>query len=140
MRSYNRPTKRYERPYHLYEGAKIKFYREKQRYTVKCTSKRFTICTKPLNVHKTVLYTIIDWEEQRRGPEDLIFGMGAETKEQCLEMLVRLIDGESIVSLRHDCPLDIEKIVHGDEVVYDDKLREENKSGMITGKKQAKYV
>lgn len=114
-----------EQPYHIYEGTKIKFFNEKQAYTVQCNSERFTICTKPLNIHKTVLYTIIDWKEQRRGLEDLVFGMGAETKEQCLEMLVRLLDGRSgrsQVSFRHDVPLNrtygIEWIKNGKEFVY----------------------
>lgn len=122
-----------EQPYHVYEGSKIKFFNEKQAYTVQCNSERFTICTKPLNIHKTVLYTIIDWQEQRRGPENLVFGMGAETKEQCLEMLVRLLDGRSgrsEVSHRHDVPLKgqyrIEWIKNGKDFVYKDATLEQS--------------
>lgn len=125
-----------KQPYHVYEGTKIKFFNEKQSYTVQALSERFTICTKPLNIHKTVLYTIIDWEDQRRGPEDLVFGMGAETREQCLEMLVRLLDGRSgrsRVSYRHDVPMNwqygIEWIKNGKEFVY--KAEEINSTGGV---------
>jgi hypothetical protein len=96
--------------YQLYRGQKIKFKAEKQRYTVRCASKRYAICTKPFNAQHTVLYTIIDQWKQVRGPEDLVFGMGAETDEQCHEMPIRLLDGESEVSRRHELPLDIEKV------------------------------
>lgn len=95
-------------------GSKVKFRKEKQRYTVQASDERFAICTKPMNALKTVLYTIIDFEENRRGPEDLVFGFGAETKEQCEEMLARLNlpleEGPTEVSSRHDIELDIEKV------------------------------
>lgn len=114
-----------KQPYHLYEGSRIKFFNEKQSYSVICNSERYTICTKPFNAQKTTLYTIIDWQEQRRGPEDLVFGMGAETKEECLEMLVRLLDGRtgrSEVSHRHGVPLNdrygVEWIKNDGEFIY----------------------
>src|SRR2546425_8002557 len=117
MRLIGSPSHRYKRPYHLYSGAKIKFAEEKQAYTVQATSKRYTVCTKPFNVQKTVLYCIIDWEKSWRGPEDLVFGAGAETREECLEMLVRLLDGESDISVRHYAWLNIDWIKHGKETV-----------------------
>lgn len=91
-------------------GNKIKFKKEKQRYTVQACDDRFAVCTKPFNPRKTVLYTVIDLERDVRGTENLIFGMGAETKELCEEMLERLKSGESEVSYRNWCNLDIEKI------------------------------
>jgi hypothetical protein len=118
MRLTGKPSRVFEKPGDLYPGAKIKFEREKQAYKVICDSKRFTILTKPLNIHHTVLYTIIDWQEQVRGAENIIFGMGAETREQCLEMLVRLLDGESEVSYRNRIWLDIEKIWHDDHIMF----------------------
>lgn len=99
--------------WHFYGGEKVKFLHEKQRYTVRCASKRYAICTKPFNAQKTVLYTIIDQWRDTRGPEDLIFGMGAETDVECLEMLVRLLDDESEVTYRHNRPLDIEAVYDG---------------------------
>lgn len=89
---------------------KIKFKREKQRYTVQAAGKRFLVCTKPFNARKTVLYTIIDLKEEIRGAEDLVFGLGAETKKDCEEMLERLESGETEVSHRNRVPLNIEEI------------------------------
>jgi len=97
-------------PIKFFEGQKVKFKSEKQRYTVICESRRYAICTKPFNVKHTVLYTIIDQFRNVREPENLIFGMGAETKEQCLEMLVRLLDGQTEVSKRYYLELDIENV------------------------------
>jgi len=91
-------------------GSKIKFMGEKQRYTVQASNVAFLICTKPFNPRKTVLYCIVDLIEGVRGPEDLIFGMGAETKEECEEMLVRVTEGESEVSHRHRAPLHVEAV------------------------------
>lgn len=99
--------------YHLSKlpvGTKIKFKREKQRYTVRASNVAFCICTKPFNARKTCIYTIIDWQRNVRGTENLIFGRGAETDEQCEEMLERLTNEYSQVSYRNFVELDIEKI------------------------------
>lgn len=100
---------------HLPVGSKVKFAKEKRPYTVQASNDRFAVCTKPFNPQRTVLYTIIDFKENVRGPENLIFGMGAETREQCEEMLARLNGedktlGATEVSHRHRIDLDIEKI------------------------------
>lgn len=71
-------------------GSKIKFAEEKQRYTVQAAGERFLVCNKPFNLKKTTLYTIVDLEDKVRGPESLVFGAGAETREHCEEMLMRL--------------------------------------------------
>jgi len=98
-------------------GQKIKFRREKQRFTVRACNERFAICTKPFNPRHTVIYTIIDLEEGVRGTENLVFGMGAETDQQCQEMLTRLttpqksgIGFQTEVSHRNRIDLDIESI------------------------------
>jgi hypothetical protein len=57
---------------------------------VQASDARFAICTKPFNPKHTVLYTVIDFEENVRGTENLIFGLGAETRQQCEDMLDRL--------------------------------------------------
>lgn len=88
----------------------IKFRNEKQRYTVQAQGKRFLVCTKPFNPKKTVLYTIIDLKEKIRGPEGVVFSIGAETKEQCEEMLDRIQTGETEISHRNRRTLDIEMI------------------------------
>jgi hypothetical protein len=94
-----------KRPRYLTEGDRIKFAEEKQAYTVQATSDRYSVCTKPFNPKKTVLYSIVDWEEQVRGTENVIFCNGAETQEQCFQMLVRLLEGHSEVSYRNRIPL-----------------------------------
>jgi hypothetical protein len=94
-------------PYRV--GDKIGFSEEKLRYTVQAADGRFLVCNKPLNVRKTVLYCIVDMREQVRGPEDLIFGFGAETRKQCQEMLQRLQAGETEVSYRRRLALDIDR-------------------------------
>lgn len=91
-------------------GTKIKFKKEKQRYTVQASNVAFAVCNKPFNARNTFLYTIINWRENIRGTENLVFGMGAETKKDCEEMLERLTQGETQVSGRNFIKLDIESI------------------------------
>lgn len=94
----------------LKKGDKVKFVEEKQAYTVRAGNGVYTVCTKPFNLEKTVLYTVINWLEYVRGPEDLVFGMGAETDKDCKEMLKRLTSGETEVSHRNRIALNIEKV------------------------------
>lgn len=89
---------------------KILFAEEKRAYTVQACDERFVICTKPFNAKKTVIYSIIDFERNVRGTENLIFGMGFETREECEEALTRLKSGETEVSYRNFIPLEIEKV------------------------------
>lgn len=96
-------------PRKLPVGSKVWFYGEKQGYTVKSSNVAFCVLTKPFNARKTVLYCIIDWERNVRGPENLIFGAGAETQEQCDEMLERLTSYESEVTYRNSAPICIMK-------------------------------
>lgn len=89
-------------------GCRVWFQGETRPYRVRATDGvRFVVCTKPFNPKRTVLYTVIDFERQVRGTEDLIFGLGAETDQQCREMCARLTTGESKVSYRNFVPLDI---------------------------------
>jgi len=100
-------------------GSKIWFAGEKQGYTVRASNTAFCVCTKPFNAQKTVLYCIIDWEQAIRGPENLIFGMGAETDKQCEAMLQRLTDEDSEVSSRHYTSLRITKFqLPNDRKIY----------------------
>ena len=91
-------------------GDKVKLFGERHRYTVRAASDRFLVCTKPFNPLHTTIYTIIDRQEQIRGRENLIFGMGFETDEQCAEALERLTTGETEVSHRHYVPLLVESV------------------------------
>ena len=107
-------------------GTKLKFFNEKQAYTVRASNVAFCVCTKPLNRiksrgggkyehKKTVLYTVIDWTKKVRGTENLVFGFGAETDEQCQQMLERLTQGESEISHRNNVPMNerygVEKVI-----------------------------
>ena len=108
-------------------GTKIKFKNEKQRYTVMASNHFFSVMTKPFNAKKTVIYTIVDWHEQERGTENLVFGFGAETKEQCEEMLDRLTQGETQLSHRNTATLEDEPIENYELPVSHPTNREEER-------------
>lgn len=71
-------------------GSRIWFAEEKRPYRVRARGERYLVCTKPHNPMRTVIYTVIDLVEGCRGTENLVFGMGAETDEECEQMLARL--------------------------------------------------
>ena len=96
--------------YALPIGSKVWFVEEKQGYSVRAKGAQYLILTKPFNPKKTVIYTILDIENMERGPENLVFGMGAETDEQCQEMLARLISNESEISSRRSIQAYVSKI------------------------------
>jgi hypothetical protein len=96
-------------------GGRIWFAEEKLGYTVQARSRRFLVCNKPFNLRRTVLYCIVDLKEWVRGPENLIFGMGAETRQDCEEMLERLervtdCGFQTEVSHRHRIPVEVRKV------------------------------
>jgi hypothetical protein len=68
----------------------IKFVGEKMAYTIQALDERFIICTKRFNLKQTVIYTIVDLKRNVRGTENLIFGFGFETRQECGEALKRL--------------------------------------------------
>lgn len=82
-------------------GDKVRFEGERNAYTIRACDSRYLICTKPFNPRKTVLYTIVDLQEKVRGTENLIFGLGFETDEDCQEALLRLQSGETEISYRN---------------------------------------
>lgn len=98
-------------------GTKIKFKSEKNFYEIRASNEKYSICTKPYNPRKTVLYTIVNFTEKIRGSENLVFGFGAETDIQCEEMLNRLTKGETEISRRNRKKLDIEKIIKIDDCI-----------------------
>jgi hypothetical protein len=95
----------------LHIGDKVKFVEEKQRYTVRAVSAdgRWAICTKPFNPRRTVLYTIIDFDDGVRGPDNY-GGLGYETPEQIADAMTRLEAGDAAVSVRYDLELRIESV------------------------------
>lgn len=107
---------------HAPVDTRIWFEGEKKPYRVQARSSRFLICNKPFALMSTVLYCIVDLKEKVRGPENLVFGMGAETRKDCEDMLKRLEGGtEPInpafpdfttteVSHRHRAPLSVTRV------------------------------
>lgn len=89
-------------------GDKVYVPNEKKPYKVRARDDRYIICTKPYNPQHTVLYTIIDLKEKRRGPDNMIFCSGYETDEECKERLAELQSGEIELSRRRGLPLDID--------------------------------
>lgn len=94
----------------LHKDDRIWFHGKVRPYRVRIANERYAVCTKPFNPQRTVLYTVVDLQKQWRGPENLIFGMGAETDQQCRRMLRRITKGASAVSRRHGIPLMIERV------------------------------
>jgi len=90
-------------------GDKIRFVEEKRPYIIQARNARFLICTKPFNLKSSVMYTIVDLEENIRGTENLVFGMGFENKSLCEEALKRLSSRETEVSHRNRIALNIDK-------------------------------
>lgn len=99
-------------------GDRIRFSEERQAYTIQARGERYLVCTKPFNLRRTTLYTVVDLELWMRGPENLIFGRGTETREQCEEMLARLEGRDpdlvepTEVSRRRWIPVSVERM-HG---------------------------
>lgn len=71
-------------------GDFVNFPEEKRRYQIMARGERYLVCTKPFAPAATVIYTVVDLQDMVRGTENLIFSAGAETREQCEEMLARL--------------------------------------------------
>ncbi len=94
----------------IHVGNKVWFDEELCGYTAQARNERYIIFTKPFNLRKTVLYTILDTENMIRGPENLVFGFGAETREQCENMIKRLHNGDSEISHRHSIEVNIRKM------------------------------
>lgn len=90
-------------------GQKIKFKEEKRRYTVRASSERFLVCTKPFNARKTVLYTLVDLVDGRRGTVNYLFNpYDFEKDDDCKECLADLESGKCGLSRRNNIELNIE--------------------------------
>lgn len=91
-------------------GDRIWFDEEKQPYRVRARGDRYIVCTKPFNPRKTVLYSIIDLDENVRGPDNLIFCCGYETDAEVAENMRMLNAGEIEVSYRRRIALRVTRI------------------------------
>ena len=91
-------------------GAKVWVETEKRPYRVIARNDRYAVCTKPFNPRRTVLYCILDAVEGRRAPEGLVFGLGAETTQDCEEMLERVTTGKTFLSRRNGVDWDVVRV------------------------------
>ena len=93
-------------------GDKIKFQREKQRYTVRACDKRFIIAVKPFNARKTFQYTIVDLKEKVRGADNWYCKYDYEN-DDLTEAMRLLNEGKIYSTHRSKLKLDIERIDKG---------------------------
>jgi hypothetical protein len=93
-------------------GYRIKFFSERQRYTVTAANSRFVIAIKPFNARKTYLYTIVDLGLQIRSSDDHVFGPVHDYSkpEEAKKALRELKSGKLKLSYRREMKLDIEKV------------------------------
>lgn len=97
----------------LHVGDRVQFTGETYRvwWTVKAVSTdgRWAILTKPFNARRTVLYTIVDFDDGVRGPDDCA-GLGYESDEQIAGAMAMFEAGDAEVSVRYDVHLDIAQV------------------------------
>lgn len=91
-------------------GDRLRFAEEKQAYTVKavCPHGRFAACTKPFNLRRTVLYTMLDLQSEVRGVDNSIGNsLGYETTADCEDAVAQFCSGRFTFSgRRRPIPLD----------------------------------
>lgn len=110
--------------YDLQVGDKVYFSDQKRPFTVRACNDHFAICTKPLNIHKTCLYTIIDWKKGLRNRNNMVFNpydyMVQEDINKCLRDLT---DPEHVCEISHRgaVKLDIVKVVRGRSELVESK-------------------
>ncbi len=95
----------------LNKDDRVWFSSNKKSFKVRECNDRFAICTQP----KTVLYTIIDFDRNVRGEDNLIFSVyDYYSDEDCKQAMEDLISGEIEVSYKRNknTILDIVKVKH----------------------------
>jgi len=119
-------------------GDRLKFRGMKKPFPVVACNRHFAICAYRLTgclADKEFVYTIVDWAEERRGPDAMIFGpqhnyLDPKQAAKALEELgtgrmVRKVcrqrgkffgkyvwhDNKLETSRRRSCPLDIERVI-----------------------------
>lgn len=100
----------------LNKDDRVWFSSNKKSFKVRECNDRFAICTQPFNLQpKTVLYTIIDFDRNVRGEDNLIFSVyDYYSDEDCKQAMEDLINGEIEVSYKRNknTKLDIVKVKH----------------------------
>lgn len=74
-------------------GDRIWFAEERIGYTVQAVSsdRRWAVCTKPMPLHDTVLYTVVDFTEYERGTDNIVGSLGYQDREDC-EQAARMFE------------------------------------------------
>ncbi|MFD9964866.1 hypothetical protein [Amycolatopsis sp. NPDC058986] len=87
----------------LQPGDAIRFSDERRSYTVRAVSDdgRWVACTKPFPAQDTVLYTVCDFQENLRGHDNFLLGLGYETDGECRAAIGMFATGEAEFSHRH---------------------------------------
>lgn len=102
--------------FELNKGDSVWFSTSKKSFKVRECNDRFAICTQPFNLRpKTVLYTIIDFDRDVRGEDNLIFTVyDYYSDEDCKQAMEDLMSGEIEVSYKRNknTILDIVKVKH----------------------------
>ncbi len=90
-------------------GDKVYFESQKSPMTVKARSERYAILTEPFYRQKTVYYSIIDFLNQWKAPNNLVFNIyDYEDQESIDECLHDLMTGKIELSQRRGCKVDID--------------------------------
>lgn len=94
-------------------GDRIRFAGEQKLYNVMAVNKRFAICTKPMNLYDTVLYTILDNKVGMRGTNNLVFNKYDYSTQADIDRCLKDLQFGSIaVSGRNRVPIEITKFEH----------------------------
>ena len=100
----------------LNKGDSVWFSTSKKSFKVRECNDRFAICTQPYNFKpNTVIYTIIDFDRDVRGEDNLIFSVyDYYSDEDCKQAMEDLMSGEIEVSYKRNknTILDIVKVKH----------------------------
>lgn len=99
-------------------GDRIWFAEERIGYTIQAVSSdaRWAACTKPFPLHRTVIYTVIDFQRALRGVDDCIGSLGYETREECQRAIEAFEAGEFEHSRRPGpIPLNVRRWVAEEE-------------------------
>lgn len=85
--------------------SQVKFLGDRRWWNVRASNDQYAVLTTPGYFGREMQYTIIDWNEGRRGPHDS-WGYGTITDEDCAEALDAITTGDIHLSERYSIYLD----------------------------------
>ena len=97
------------RPFALAPGDRVRFHDSRRWWTVQAVSPLHVALTRRAAFTSEPLYTVIAWDEGRRGPHDS-WGFEAITREDCESVVAALDRGEISLSERRAIYLDVAAI------------------------------